>query len=377
MFELDIEKQINLRRQQSLFRQRYVRASPVAPFVNVDGQAYLSFSSNDYLGLANHPKMVEAFKRGIDCYGVGSGASALLGGYCTAHALLEEELAEFMQYPRCVLFPSGYMANLAIINLLAPYVEQIVLDKWVHASIIDACVSTSIPFRRYRHQAIDHARRLLDKKSLLITEGVFSMAGDCCLLDEIVALKKEKNTCLLIDDVHGIGVMGERGGGVVEGKQLSVDIVSGGFGKAFGTAGGFVVGSEIMMEGLIQFGRPYVYTTSAPPALIEATRQSLQLIQSEGWRRDKLKMLIAYFQKCAKQLAIEVTPASTPIQSMMFRDEKLTMNKFNLLKEKGIWVGAVRPPTVPPRQAMLRISLTANHECEHIDRLFSALTEST
>lgn len=364
-------------REKHLFRQRFSRHSPANVEIIVENKKYLSFSSNDYLGLANHPAVVAAFKQGAECYGVGSGASALLGGYTAAHAALEAELAAFFSYPRCLLFSSGFMANLGVVKALTSSNDLILIDKLAHASLIDAALTAEADYVRYKHNDVEDlsSKIPVDKSVFLITEGVFSMSGDIAPLDALINLKKEKNAILMVDDAHGVGVMGKRGCGVTENKK--VDILVGTFGKAFGASGAFVLADNTMIETLIQFARPYIYTTAQPPAICEATRKSLQLIQEESWRRTHLQELILYFKTCAQQLGLTLLPSITPIQSILIGDEAKTMQYFAQLKEAGIWVAAVRPPTVPPKQSLLRISLTANHTRAQIDILLAAVVEAT
>ncbi len=377
-FQTTLKNKLKTSVEKHLFRQRFYRESPAQALVWVEGKPYLSFSSNDYLGLANHPEVIRAFQQGAAQYGVGSGASALLGGYTKAHRALEEALAEFFEYPRCLLFSTGFMANLGVIQSLAHSMQVIFLDKLAHASLIDAALSSKADCVRYQHNHIQDLKNKIEKNQhkmpFIITEGVFSMQGDEACLDALITLKKETHALLMVDDAHGIGVLGEKGQGVVEGKQQAVSLLVGTFGKAFGTAGAFVAGSDLYIETLIQYARPYIYTTALPPAVCEATRASLQLLKTEKWRRTHLKTLIDYFQSQARSLKLPVLPSHTPIQAIEIGDDAKTMDFFEKLKQQGFWVAAVRPPTVPPGRSLLRISLSVHHQIEHLTRLLTALS---
>ncbi|MBI5447653.1 MAG: 8-amino-7-oxononanoate synthase [Gammaproteobacteria bacterium] len=378
ILENSLQHKLKERTEKNLFRQRFKRSTPIEADVIVDGKKYLNFSSNDYLGLANHPHVIHAFKKGVDQYGVGSGASALLGGYTHAHHALEEELAHFFNYPRCLLFSSGFMANSGVIHALTQKKDSIFIDKLAHASLIDASLSSPAALFRYKHNnTIDLKHKL--KKSIhaipfLITEGVFSMEGDLACLEKLISIKNETKGVLIVDDAHGIGVIGNKGQGSTEGKQHAVSMLVGTFGKALGTSGAFVAGSDVSIEALIQYARSYIYTTAQAPALCEATRASLKLLESETWRRTHLNNLIAYFQTQANSLGLTILKSSTPIQAILLGEDKKTMICFEQLKKRGVWVAAIRPPTVPPGRSLLRITLNAHHQISHLDYLLSCLS---
>lgn len=354
------------RRQKNLYRSR-----------NITNNSSVSFSSNNYLGLANHPKIVMAFKNAAEKYGIGSGASPLLGGYHTAHRNLEESIAAFTGYPRALIFSTAYMANLGTIATLLGKNDFILQDKLNHASLIDAGKLSGANLKRYLHCNINSLKQNLilteNKNKLIISDGVFSMDGDIAPLKNLIAIAKNFHTTLLIDDSHGVGVLGKNGGGICEHTQEKPNILIGSFGKAFGTFGAFVASSEIIIENLIQFARSYIYTTALPPALAEATYTSLHLLQEENWRREKLIHLINYFKKNAETLDLKLLPSLTPIQPILINDTNHLMRLHQKLHEHGIVVGAIRTPTVAPNKARLRITLNVEHTEQQIDYLLCCL----
>lgn len=350
-----------------------------------DGESSLNFSSNDYLGLAKHPEVIFSCIASFKKNGVGSKASQLLGGYSLAHRALEEELAEFLGYEKVLLFSTGYMANIGVINTLFNEKKyHLFVDRLCHASIIDGVRSTSTPYKRYKHlDAQDLAMRLKEvtaEHKTIISEGVFSMNGDVAPLQQLVSIARKNKATLILDDAHGIGVLGSRGKGTMEYCDIisnEVPILVGTFGKAFGTFGAFVASSKTIIESLVQSARTYIYTTSLPVAIIEATRSSLKLLQHETWRRDYLKKLIKQFKQKAGQLNLPFLASDTPIQPLIISDIKRASNIALYLKQKGILVGLVRPPTVPANTSRLRISLTVNHTAQDIDYLLEKLHGTT
>ncbi|MBU0745003.1 MAG: 8-amino-7-oxononanoate synthase [Gammaproteobacteria bacterium] len=371
--EVNLVKNLKKRQQLNLYRTRGVFG--VNP--------YLSFSSNDYLGLANHPDVIRACEDGLKKYGCGSGSSQLLGGYSFAHKALEEELAGFLGYERVLLFSTGYMANLGVITtLFAGRDKSIFIDRFSHASIIDGCHYPRINFRRYKHLDVQDLNRILSsqdsKQKIIITEGVFSMDGDMAPLSNLVKIAEQNNGLLMLDDAHGIGVLGSQGRGTINyygATSKQVPILVGTFGKSFGTFGAFVAGSKVVIESLIQFARTSIYTTSLPPAIVEATRTSLKLLQQDDWRRDHLAVLIKRFRKKACQLGLPLLASRTPIQALIIGKASCAESIAAHLKELGILVALVRPPTVPVNTSRLRISLTASHTEENIDCLLDLLNQ--
>lgn len=376
--DLELKAILQERKAAHLYRQRYELESPTGPEVQVDGKSYLAFCSNDYLGLANHPQVVTAFQQAANEYGVGSGASHLIYGHSHHHHALEEELAEFTGRPRALLFSTGYMANMGTIAALVGKGDEVFEDRLNHASLLDGGFYCKGELQRYR--TVDELEKRLSKstakRKLVVTDGVFSMDGNLPELPKLVDICERHQGRLMIDDAHGFGVLGERGGGCAEYFAVTPEqlpILVGTLGKGFGTFGAFVAGSEALIETLIQFARTYIYTTALPPAVAAATRVSLQLLQAESWRREKLNALIGRFRTGATQLGLQLLDSSTPIQPILLNDDELTVKVGRQLRELGFLVGAIRPPTVPKGTGRLRITFTAEHTEQQVDSLLAAL----
>lgn len=377
----DLAARLAARRAEHLFRQRPLLESPQGPQVRVDGQPLLAFCSNDYLGLASHPEVVRALLDGAERWGVGGGASHLVIGHSQPHHELEEALAEFTGRPRALLFSTGYMANLAAVTALVGQGDTVLEDRLNHASLLDAGLLSAARFSRYRHNDAASLASRLDKASgntLVVTDGVFSMDGDLADLPALAATAKARGAWLMVDDAHGFGALGASGGGIVEHFGLGLEevpVLVGTLGKAFGTAGAFVAGSAELIETLVQFARPYIYTTSQPPAVACASLKSLELLRTEGWRREHLNALIARFRAGAAELGLTLMDSPTPIQPLLIGDSARAVELSRLLRERGILVGAIRPPTVPVGTARLRVTLSAAHSVAQVERLLDALGE--
>jgi 8-amino-7-oxononanoate synthase len=363
-----------------LYRRRRVVEKIHGVRLLADGKPVLNFCSNDYLGLADHPEVLAAFMRGAQAYGVGSGASHLVSGHGPAHQALEEELAEFTHRERALLFSTGYMANLGIIAALAGRGDGVFEDRLNHASLLDGALLSAAKLKRYDHADAQALRSLLEesqtKEKLVITDGVFSMDGDLAPLPDLAIVAGQAKAWLMVDDAHGLGVVGPTGRGVVEHFGLSaaeVPVLVGTLGKAFGTFGAFVAGSHDLIEYLIQRCRPYIYTTALPPAVAEATRASLALVDEESWRREKLHRLIEHFRLGAAQLGLNLLPSQTPIQPILLGDNLHALQASQNLLDAGFLVTAIRPPTVPEGTARLRVTLSAAHKQEDVERLLEAL----
>lgn len=368
------------RRQQHLYRQRSTLNSHCAATIMVDGTSQHNFCSNDYLGLAGHPDIAKALQWGADQYGTGSGASHLISGHSQAHEQLEQELAEFTGRPRALLFSTGYMANMGVISALAARRDLVLQDRLNHASLLDGGRLSRADLQRYKHaDTEDLAARLSAsnaQRKLVVTDGVFSMDGDLPPLEAMAAVTNQHQGWLMVDDAHGFGVLGKNGGGLVEALDLSINqvpILVGTLGKAFGTFGAFVAGSEALIESLIQFSRSYIYTTALPPAVAVASSASLKILQAESWRRDKLVSLVSRFRSGAEQIGLDLMDSQTPIQPVQINDDQRVMEINQQLRAKGFMVGAIRPPTVPKGSGRLRICLSATHSEEQIDQLLEAL----
>ncbi|MEW5008124.1 MAG: 8-amino-7-oxononanoate synthase [Cycloclasticus sp.] len=376
----DLSAQLDGIKQQQLYRSRQVVEGPQGAKVTIDGLSYDNFSSNDYLGLANHPKVAAAFKRAVDDYGVGSGSAHLICGHSHQHHALEEELAAFTGRERALVFATGYMANLGVIAGLLSKGDEVLQDKLNHASLIDGGLISGARFRRYPHGNLTRLEQLLQQstveKKLIVSDGVFSMDGDQADLKGLVSLADKSASMLMIDDAHGLGVMGETGAGIVQQQGLNqqqVPILMATLGKSLGTAGAFIAGSEDLIELLIQRARSYIYSTAMPAAIMAATRVSLQLCQQESWRREKLASLIGRFRDGAEQLGLQLMSSDTPIQPVILGSNEAVMSVSKYLKINKILVGAIRHPTVPKNTERLRITLSASHSEAQVDRLLQVL----
>ncbi|MGA3681441.1 MULTISPECIES: 8-amino-7-oxononanoate synthase [Pseudomonas] len=377
----DLNARLAARRAEHLYRQRPLLQSPQGPEVIVDGKPLLAFCNNDYMGLANHPEVIAAWQAGAERWGVGGGASHLVIGHSTPHHALEEALAEFTGRPRALLFSNGYMANLGTVTALVGQGDTVLEDRLNHASLLDAGLLSGARFARYLHNDCDSLASRLDKAvgdTLVVTDGVFSMDGDVADLPALAKAAKAKNAWLMVDDAHGFGPLGANGAGIVEHFGLGIDdvpVLIGTLGKSFGTAGAFVAGSEELIETLIQFARPYIYTTSQPPALACATLKSLELLRTEHWRREHLAALIKQFRAGAQALGLELMDSFTPIQPILIGDSGRALRLSQLLRERGVMVTAIRPPTVPAGSARLRVTLSAAHSEAQVQLLLQALEQ--
>jgi len=373
----DLAGELDRLRGAHLYRAPRTLAGPQGPRPLVDGRRMLAFCSNDYLGLANHPSVIAAFKQGADTYGVGSGAAHLIMGHSVAHQALEEELADFTGRARALLFSSGYLANLGVISALSGRADQVFEDCLNHASLLDGARLSRARLRRYAHADPRALSRMLegDGARLIATDGVFSMDGDLAPVLELVPMARRAGAWLLVDDAHGLGVLGEEGRGSLAHLGLGpeqVPILVGTLGKALGTAGAFVAGSWELIETLIQRARTYIYTTAVPPALAAATRESLRIARRESWRRERLQALIRRFRAGAAELDLPLIDSATPIQPLIAGTARQALAWSKWLEAFGILVSAIRPPTVPEGSARLRVSFSAAHTAEDVDRLLEA-----
>lgn len=377
----DLNARLAARRAEHLYRQRPLLQSPQGPEVIVDGKPLLAFCNNDYMGLANHPEVVAAWQAGAERWGVGGGASHLVIGHSTPHHALEEALAEFTGRPRALLFSNGYMANLGTVTALVGQGDTVLEDRLNHASLLDAGLLSGARFSRYLHNDSGSLASRLDKAvgdTLVVTDGVFSMDGDVADLPALAKAAKAKDAWLMVDDAHGFGPLGANGAGVVEHFGLGIDevpVLIGTLGKSFGTAGAFVAGSEELIETLIQFARPYIYTTSQPPALACATLKSLELLRTEHWRREHLTALIRQFRMGAQAIGLQLMDSFTPIQPILIGDSGRALRLSQMLRDRGLMVTAIRPPTVPAGSARLRVTLSAAHSEAQVQLLLQALEQ--
>lgn len=374
---------------QGLRRVRHSVESVCQPHLVVDGEPFLTFNSNDYLGLAAHPLVIDALKEGASLYGAGSGASHLISGHSRAHERLEE-LLSMMLSPhlpsvRVLSFSTGYMANLGVLSAMADMAKGDVTffsDALNHASLIDGIRLTRSPCEVYRHADVaDLSSKLLTCQSatkVVVTDGVFSMDGDIAPLQDLLHLCEQHGAWLLVDDAHGFGVLGDSGAGVLQHFNLRSEqlIYMGTLGKAAGVSGAFIAAHENLIEWMVQRSRPYIYTTASAPALAHALLASLRLIRSDEGRRRR-----AHLQNLIQQLSTVPVPAgwtrmhsTTAIQPLVIGSNEQVLRASADLQAQGIWISAIRAPTVPVNTARLRITLSASHTTEDVDRLVRALS---
>jgi len=416
----ELHRELDERAAQGLLRRRHVLETPQDVRVSVDGLSYLSFCSNDYLGLANHPQLVVALQAGAQQYGVGAGASHLVSGHFAAHHQLENELAAFVNKPAALLFSAGYLANMGAVQALAGRGDTVFADKLNHASLNDAMLLSRAEIKRYRHNDMAHLAQALKQvntgRKLIITDAVFSMDGDMAPLPELLALCEKYDAWLLVDDAHGFGVMGDEGRGslfhfksplapLLQRGEADDDahvhippLKKGGggdlahcendntlhssriiymatLGKAAGVSGAFVAAEQVVIDTLLQHARSYIYTTASPPALAAALLASLDILRKEEWRREQLRKLIAQLRAGLAELPWQLMPSQTPIQPLLVGGNEQAVALSEELRARGIWVPAIRPPTVPQGMARLRISLSAVHSEQDVAQLTGALHE--
>lgn len=374
-----IRTALDERRAADAFRVRRVVENGAGRFLTREGERFCNFSSNDYLGLSQHPQIVRAWQQGADRYGVGSGGSGHVSGYTTAHQALEEELADWLGYPRALLFISGFAANQAVIAALMSKDDRIVADRLSHASLLEAASLSPAQLRRFAHNNASQLNVLLGKPcsglQLAVTEGVFSMDGDSAPLATLHDVAKQQNAWLLVDDAHGIGVTGEEGRGSAHQQRVRPELLVVTFGKGFGVSGAAVLCSEPVADYLVQYARHLIYSTSMPPAQAVALSASLAVIRGEDGaeRRARLADHIQRFRRGVSELSYRLTDSHSAIQPVIVGENPRALMLAQALRERGQWVTAIRPPTVPPGTARLRLTLTAAHEPQDIDTLLEAL----
>ncbi len=374
------------RKTQSLYRQVPLSASAQQPLMKINGQNVINFSSNDYLGLANHPNIKLSLQKALQQdISIGSGAAHLVTGHHLQHQLLEEELASWLGVERVLLFSTGYMANLAVQQTLMQKGDLILGDKLNHASLIDGALQSHADFKRYPHLDMLALEKRLqahqlksnpDSVCLIATDGVFSMDGDLTPLLQIQKLAKKYQAWCFLDDAHGLGVLGKQGQGCFEYFNCSLDnntVLMGTLGKAFGSSGAFVAGSQILIETLINFARPYIYTTAMSPLMAVASRAALKHVIQADAQREHLQKLIQTFREGAQFLGLTLTNSPSAIQAILLGKPQTALNWSESLKQQGFWVGAIRPPTVAKNSARLRITLSASHSIEQVNMLLDAL----
>jgi 8-amino-7-oxononanoate synthase len=403
----ELQNELNERAAQGLLRKRRTLDTPQSPHIVVDGKPYLAFCSNDYLGLASHPQLVAALQQGAQQWGAGAGAAHLVSGHFAPHHQLEQQLAAFVGKPAGLLFSTGYMANLGVVQALVGKGDTVFADKLNHASLNDAMLLSRAETKRYRHGDMAQLAQLLAQTKsghkLVITDAVFSMDGDMAPLRELLALCEQHDAWLYVDDAHGFGVLGEQGRGSLHHPlPLSNSLPQGGeresplsrerervrervdspriiymatLGKAAGVSGAFVAAEQVVIDTLINHAHSYVYTTATPPALSVALAQSLQLIAQGDALRTHLQQLVTQLRNGLSGLPWQLMPSDTAIQPLLIGDNHQALKLSEGLRERGIWVAAIRPPTVPQGTARLRITLSAAHSEADVAQLIGALHE--
>ena len=378
---MDFAADLDALRAQSLQRRRPLLDSAPGPRLNIDGKDYLAFASNDYLGLANHPALIAAAQQAAAHWGVGGTASHLVAGHFTPHELLEQELAAFVGLPAALLFSSGYMANLGVLTSLLQRGDAVFADKLNHASLNDACLLARAEFKRFRHNDLAQLQALLAastaKRKVIAVDAVFSMDGDLAPLVDLLQLAEAYDAWLYLDDAHGFGVLGPLGQGSLAHWAINSSriVYMATLGKAAGVAGAFVAAQADLIQWLINKAHTYIYTTAQPPMLAATVSASLQLITYEGWRRERLQALIQQLRAGCAGLPWRLLPSSTAIQPLQIGSSAAVLALAQQLRERGIWVPAIRPPTVPEGTARLRISLSAEHTADDVKTLLAALKE--
>ena len=376
-----LSAQLEELRRAGLMRSRLTLESAQGPRIRIDGQEHVAFCSNDYLGLAADPRIVAAVVKAVQRYGVGSGASHLVTGHSVAHDRLETALAELVRMPRALLFSTGYLANIGVVTALAGREDAVFSDALNHASLIDGIRLSHAQVVRFAHCDVNALGRALEQSQarsrFVVTEGVFSMDGDIAPLPAILELCERFEAWLLVDDAHGFGVLGAEGRGVLEHFGIASPriIYVGTLGKAAGVSGAFVAGAATMVETVLQRARSYIYTTASPPFLAAAVEASLTIIREETWRRRRLSALIDLLKRGLRGSRARLSPSETPIQPLIIGGNADAVRASQALRERGIIVPAIRPPTVPEGTARLRISLSSAHDEADVEGLVVALRD--
>lgn len=374
-----LERELAERQANGLLRRRRLLESAQGVHIRVDGQEVLSFCSNDYLGLANHPELVAAAQAALQSAGLGGGASHLITGHHQLHHDLEAALAAFVGLPRALLFSTGYMANIGAVTALVGRGDAIFADKLNHASLNDAMLLSRADIKRYPHNDMAQLEKLLATsnapRKMVMVDAVFSMDGDFAPVPELLALCERYDAWLLLDDAHGFGVLGPDGKGILQHFQVRSPriITMATLGKAAGVSGAFVAGDATLIETLVQNARTYIYTTATPPMLAGALLQSLKVIGQDSWRREHLRELVTALKAGLRTRRWRLMASETAIQPLLIGSNEEAISVSECLLEMGILVPAIRPPTVPVNTARLRISLSAAHSLEDVARLTEAL----
>jgi len=375
----NLQNKLSLYQKQGLTREAIVFSERDKEYIHINGNRYINFTSNDYLGISNHLEIAKAFTKGVESFGFGSCSSVLVSGYSSIQQKLEEEFAEFVGRERAIFFNSGYMANLGVITALANRKSVIFSDRHCHASLLDGILLSKAKHSRYQHQNMEHLEYLTSRArpDIIITESIFSMEGGVTQVADIAKIAKKNKSLLLVDDAHGIGVLGENGGGICEELSLSQDDIPcliTACSKALGGFGAMVSGKAELIEMILQFAKSYRCTTSLPQAICQGLLASLKVIRTENWRRAKLNENIKFFiEESLKRRLDLVVKDMTPIKSILVYDNKKALDVQRFLLEKGFFIACIRPPTVPAKSARIRISLSCHHTKEQITEMLGHL----
>jgi len=377
----NIKKKLKKFKSSNNYRIRRIRDSGNSHVFVYKNKEYLSFASNDYLSLSNDKRIIYSAKKALDKYGCSTSSSALISGYTKSHYKLEEEISNFLGQEKTLLFSTGYQANLGVIKSLVNRGNNIFADQLNHASLIDGSILSRATFKRYKHNDMKNLVEILNisdksKNNLIISDSLFSMDGDLANLKKLNTIVKKYNAMLLIDEAHALGACGPEGRGLVYNSSLNNNkniIITGTFGKSFGTFGAFFSGKSDYVEYIMQKSRSYIYSTSLPVNAVEATRRSLKIIEKEDWRRDKLFSLINYFKKNIKNIGFDCLKSDSHIQGILIGRSNDAIHISEELMKNGIYIPAIRPPTVEEGKSRLRISLTVSHEESDIDYLINIL----
>lgn len=374
-----LKEEIDKLKKEGLFRKIKTIDLVKGPTIKIGGREYILLSSNDYLGLSQHPKVKEKAKETIERFGCGCGASRLISGTNQLHSELEKKLADFKKTEASIVFSSGYLTNLGVISSLTSQRDVIIIDKLNHASIIDGCRLSGADLRVYPHKNMPYLEKILQKSQsykqrLIITDGIFSLDGDIAPLPEIVALAKKYQALVMIDDAHGTGVLGKNGSGTIEyfGLEGKIDIQMGTLSKALGSLGGFIAGSNILIDYLKNKARSFIYSTALPPSQVAAALASLEIIQAEPQIREKLWENVRYLREGLQNLGLNTMESQTQIIPVIIGDNNKTMQVAESLYENGIFTPGIRPPSVPKGTSRLRLSLMATHTKSQIAKVISA-----
>lgn len=383
MFNTFLEKKFESWQQKNLNRTRFIideRQS--GNDIIIDKNQLINFSNNDYLCLSAHPTIKKMFIKGVEKYGLGSGASPMVAGYFSPHRSLEEKFAEFLQRDQAILFNSGYLANLGLLSSIVTKNNLVLSDKLCHASLLDGIRLSRAKHIRYRHADTQHVECLLQKYSqirslFVISESVFSMEGNIASINQLAQSSTQHQATLIIDDAHGVGVIGQQGRGISEYyslDQADIPYLVTPLGKAFASMGAIISGSHDHMKALLQFANTYRFSTALPPALAFGTLAALKIVQEENWRREKLQAIIKFFISAAQTRSLKLISSDlTPIKSILIGSNSLALRIKAELYNQGFFVSCIRPPTVPKNMARLRISLNCMHQQSDIERLLDTI----